>query len=159
MVPASNKGKGSRAQSHTPVPVGADVLEVLRPAAAGRTGSDTLLLRPRWRQTSPTEWRVVDRRPWRNATELARPWAKIIEKTGLPAGTVPYSLRHSAIVRGIRAGLPIRLVAALHDTSTVMIERHYAAYIASALDEIAGRAVVPLLPVEHASTTVVPLRA
>ena len=159
MVPTSYKGKGPKNQTHTPVPVGADVLDSLRRATAGRAGSDKLLLRPRWRQTSPTEWRVADRSPWRSAAELKRPWAEIIAKAGLRAGTVPYSLRHSAIVRGIRARLPIRLVAALHDTSTAMIERHYAAYITSALDEIAGRAVVPLLPVELASTRVVPLRA
>lgn len=38
---------------------------------------------------------------------------------------VPYALRHTAIVRCIAAGLPLRLIAALHDTSTAMIERHY----------------------------------
>ena len=159
MVPASHKGKGPKTQSHVPVPVGADVLEALRPATAGRTGTETLLLRPRWRQTSPTEWKVVDRSAWRSAAELARPWADIIAKAQLPAGIVPYALRHSAIVRGIRAGLPIRLVAALHDTSTAMIERHYAAYIASALDELAGRAVVPLLPATTRGAKVVQLRA
>jgi hypothetical protein len=36
-------------------------------------------------------------------------------------------------------------VAALHDTSSAMIERHYAAYIVDAMDELAGRAVVPLI--------------
>jgi hypothetical protein len=30
---------------------------------------------------------------------------------------IPYALRHSSIVRAIRSGLPIRLVAALHETS------------------------------------------
>ena len=62
----------------------------------------------------------------------------------MAAGTIPYSLRHSSIVRGLRAGLPVRLVAALHDTSSAMIERHYAAFIVDAMDELAARAVVPL---------------
>jgi hypothetical protein len=44
------------------------------------------------------------------------------------------------------AGLPIRLVAALHDTSSEMIEKNYSAYIVDAMDELAAKAVVPLLP-------------
>ena len=50
---------------------------------------------------------------------------------------IPYALRHSSIVRGIRAGLPIRLVAAVHDTSVQMIERHYSRWIVDGLDELA----------------------
>jgi integrase len=57
----------------------------------------------------------------------------------------PYALRHSSIVRGLRAGLPIRLVAALHDTSVAMIERHYSRYITEGLDELVARAVVPIV--------------
>ena len=59
---------------------------------------------------------------------------------------IPYAFRHSSIVRGIRANLPIRLVAALHDTSVAMIERHYGRFIADGLDELAARSVVPLIP-------------
>jgi site-specific recombinase XerD len=77
---------------------------------------------------------------------LTRPWAKIVKRAGLSETVVPYALRHSSIVRGLRAGLPVRLVAALHDTSIVQIERHYAVYISDALDELAARAVVPLVP-------------
>jgi hypothetical protein len=50
--------------------------------------------------------------------------------------------------------LPVRLVAALHDTSIVQIERHYAAFITDALDELAARAVVPLAPTEPTGTVV-----
>ena len=39
---------------------------------------------------------------------------------------IPYALRHSSIVRGLRKGLPIQQVAKLHNTSVKMIERHYA---------------------------------
>ena len=56
-----------------------------------------------------------------------------------------YALRHSSIVRGLRAGLPVRLVAALHDTSTAMIEKHYAAFIVDATEELARRAVTHLV--------------
>jgi hypothetical protein len=59
---------------------------------------------------------------------------------------IPYALRHSSIVRGIKAGLPIRLVADLHDTSVVMIERHYSRWIVDGLEALAAQAVVQLLP-------------
>jgi hypothetical protein len=71
---------------------------------------------------------------------------------------IPYALRHSSIVRGIRANLPIRLVAAMHDTSVVMIERHYAKYIVDGLEELAARAVVPLVPPEKRTGKIVPMR-
>lgn len=67
---------------------------------------------------------------------------------------IPYALRHSSIVRGIRANLPIRLVAALHDTSVEMIERHYAKWIVDGLDDLAARAVVPLVPNDEAANVV-----
>lgn len=74
---------------------------------------------------------------------MVRPWRAICEKAEV-RGVIPYALRHSSIVRGIRAGLPIRLVAALHDTSVAMIERHYARWIADGLDELAARAIIEL---------------
>jgi hypothetical protein len=61
-------------------------------------------------------------------------------------GVIPYAFRHSSIVRGLRKGLPIQQVAKLHNTSVKMIERHYAKYIATALEDLARAAVVPLVP-------------
>lgn len=86
---------------------------------------------------------------WDSPAELARPWAAIIVRAGLPSDTVPYSLRHSSIVRALRAALPVRLVAQLHDTSDKMIERHYASAIVNALDDLAALAVVPLVETER----------
>lgn len=144
MVPASRKGRGTKRTSKIAVRVGDDVLAALRPLMAGRKGTDTLLIRPRWKQLSPTVWTKVSREAWSNASELTRPWSAIIAKAELPADIVPYALRHSSIVRGLGAGLPVRLVAALHDTSSAMIERHYSAYIVDAMDELAAKAIVPL---------------
>ena len=67
---------------------------------------------------------------------------------------IPYALRHSSIVRCIRQGLPIRLVAALHDTSVQMIEKHYARWITDGLEELVARSVVPLLPQHDAEKVV-----
>jgi hypothetical protein len=47
-------------------------------------------------------------------------------------------------VRALRTGLPVSLVAQIHDTSAQMIQNHYAAFIVDAMDELAARAVVPL---------------
>ena len=148
MVPASRKGRGEKPRSHIAVRIGDDVLAALGAVVAGRNGHEPLLLRPRFRQTSAWTWEKVGREPWRSASALTRPWADILKKAQLPAELVPYALRHSSIVRGLRAALPVRLVAALHDTSSEMIERHYSAYIIDAMDELAARAVVPLTSAE-----------
>lgn len=66
-------------------------------------------------------------------------------RAGGLSGVVPYALRHSSIVRAIRSGLPIRLAAAMHDTSVAMVERHYARYIVDGLEELAVKAVIPLV--------------
>jgi integrase len=144
MVPVSHKGRGGKAVASTAVRVGADIIDRLRPVLVGRKGHEPLLLRPRWRQIKATEWELIGRAPWQSASELVRPWSKIVAKAELAADLVPYCLRHSSIVRGLRAGLPLRLVAALHDTSSTMIERHYAAYVVDAMDELAAKAVVQL---------------
>ena len=125
--------------------VGKDVLDALQPAVAGRPDDAPLLEHWRSIQIKATVWKRDHRGPWLAASEITRPWKKIMAAAESSKAVVPYALRHSSIVRGIRAGLPIRLVAALHDTSVVMIERHYARWITEGLDEMVARAVVPLL--------------
>jgi integrase len=148
MVPESRKGKG-RTGGSVPVPVGADVLDALRPVVTGRPKTAPLLERWRHRQVSAgaggIRWERAGRGPWQSASELTRAWSDIRERAKLPE-VIPYTLRHSSIVRGIRANLPIRLVAALHDTSAAMIERHYGRWIVDGLEELAAQAVVPLVP-------------
>lgn len=145
LVPPSRKGKGAKAAVIT-VPVGADVIEALVPAFAGRVADAPLLERWRHRQApGGISWERDKRGPWLSSSELVRPWRTIRSQAGLP-NVIPYALRHSSIVKSIRANLPIRLVAALHDTSTVMIERHYAKWITTGLEEMARGAIVPLVP-------------
>jgi len=156
MVPASRKGRGVKASSHVAIRVGDDVLTALATAAAGRKGYETFFLRPHWRKAAVGRWEKAERGSWVSTDELTRVWPAIVARAGLAAGTVPYSLRHSSIVRGLRAGLPVRLVAALHDTSSAMVERHYAAFVVDAMDELAARAIVPLTT---APPTMMPIRA
>jgi hypothetical protein len=51
------------------------------------------------------------------------------------------ALRHSSIVRQLLANVPVRVVAALHDTSVAMIERTYSRYIADHTDAMARAAM------------------
>ncbi len=144
MVPTSNKGRGVKV-SRIAVPVGGDVLQALIPAMQGRAGDELLLMRWRHKQKPGSmEWTRDIRGPWQ-AAELTPPWQEI-RRVSEMKDVIPYALRHSSIVRGIRANLPIRLVAAIHDTSVQMIEKHYSRWIVDGLDELAARAVVPLVP-------------
>ena len=146
LVPTSRKGRGNK-NGATPVPVGADVLAALQPIIKDRAPSDTLLLR--WNYThakGSIRWAKSTRSPWGEAYAMRSMWESIRAAAELDPSVVPYAMRHSSIVRGIRGGLPLRLVAALHDTSVEMIERHYGRWIADGLDDMAARAVVPLVP-------------
>jgi hypothetical protein len=87
---------------------------------------------------------------------MARPWEEIRKSAKMP-DVIPYALRHSSIVKHIRANLPIRLVAALHDTSTAMIERHYSKWITSGLEEMARVAITPLVPQNSDANVIRPL--
>lgn len=144
MVPGSYKGRGGNGGS-VPVPVGEDVIEVLLPGIIDRPKEAPLFERWRYEQEAGSfGWRKSERGPWKTA-ELTRPWHSIRERAGLPEA-IPYALRHSSIVRGLRSRLPIQHVAKLHNTSVKMIECHYAKYIATALEDLARAAVVSLVP-------------
>jgi hypothetical protein len=63
------------------------------------------------------------------------------------------ALRHSSIVRQIKANVPIRIIAVSQDTSVRMIEQHYSSEIADFADEIARGAMLPT------GAVIVPMRA
>jgi integrase len=159
LVPVSRKGRARKERAHIPVPVGQEVLDALLPVTSGRPADAPLLERWRVRQLPGSlKWERYGRGPWLASSELTRPWQEIRGRLALPAAVVPYSLRHSSIVRAIRKNLPIRLVAAAHDTSVPMIERHYAAWITSGLEDMLRDAIVPLIPADLAPSNVTPIR-
>ena len=144
MVPGSKKGRAARAKAPVAVPLAADTILRLQPALEGRDELEPLLLRWAYRNVGPFKWEKDSRRPWGPAYEIDKPWSATIAKAEVSPDTVMYALRHSSIVRGLRAGLPVRLVAALHDTSSEMIEAHYSAHIIDATEELARRAALSL---------------
>ena len=69
-------------------------------------------------------------------------WSKAVALAGIPGDTVMYALRHSSIVRGLKKNLPVGRVAALHDTSVEMIEKHYAAFIIDMTEDMARKTLM-----------------
>jgi hypothetical protein len=81
---------------------------------------------------------------WGVASEVKNFWAKTVESSGVPDDTIMYALRHSSIVRGLMANLPVCLIAALHETSILMIVKHYSAFILDMADELARKHAMSL---------------
>lgn len=144
MVPGAAKGRSATARPPVAVPLSEAVIEKLLPAVEGRATDEPLLMRWAYRNVGPFKWEKDFRRAWGPAHEIEKPWTATLERTEVPADTIMYALRHSSIVRGLRAGLPIRLVASLHDTSSEMIEKHYSAFIVDVTEELARRGALVL---------------
>jgi hypothetical protein len=103
----------------------------LKAAGRGREAHAPLLL-----QSNGMVWgRASHDRPFRRA---------VIDAGQNPAQVSIYALRHSSIVRQLRANVPIRVVAVVHDTSVTMIESHYSKEIASVSDDLTRAAMLDL---------------
>ncbi|HEX3882847.1 MAG TPA: site-specific integrase [Stellaceae bacterium] len=125
-VRSSAKGKKKRIVRE-PVPIPAELADKLRVAIADRPLDDALFLKP-------------SAEPWRHS-DHSRPFARAAKRAGeAPETTTVYMFRHSHICDQLLAGVPIAVVAKLHDTSAAMIERHYADQIGSMGDSAARKA-------------------
>lgn len=125
-IPRSEKGRGTKKTTQTPAPITGELLskfDLIRPAAA------PLLVKS-------------DRKRWTNGDHS---WAfrSLARRCELdPAEVTLYALRHSSIVRQLKKGVPIRVVAATHDTSVVMIEKTYSRHIADFADSLVRAALL-----------------
>jgi len=114
MMPASRKGRGPKAIGHRRVPVPATLAKRLQGGLRKPSGE-----------------------PWAKS-DHTRPFRRVAARAGFdPEVVTIYALRHSSIVRQLMAGVPIRVVAALHDTSAAMIEAHYSAHVDQHVDDAA----------------------
>jgi integrase len=129
MMPSSRKGRGQKRVMRRPVPIPTGLVSRLRVAAADRSGNSPVLLKP-----SGAPWKKSDH------SRLFRRTAIRVDLD--PSEVTIYALRHSAIVRQILAGVPIRVVAVNHDTSIAMLERTYSRYIGDHSDALARRALL-----------------
>ena len=124
LMPSSRKGHARKRIERRPVPVPASLAARLRQAAGNREATAALLLR-------------ADGKAWSATSADHRiPFARTVARVGLNPSVTFYALRHSSIVRSLLAGVPVRLVAVAHDTSTMMIERTYSRYIADHADTL-----------------------
>jgi site-specific recombinase XerD len=138
MMPSSRKGKNrkkNRSITYRPLPISSRLAAALRQHAKGKRLDEPLF-----------------ERMWNLSTRL-RP---VIERCKLDDNITPYALRHTSIVRMILQGVPLRLVAAHHDTSTAQVEKTYSRFIVGDLSETLTRATLPDLA-KPATDNVVPL--
>jgi integrase len=128
MMPSSRKGGRGRKDSHKPVPIPEGLACKLRHAAAGRPPDAPLLTR-------------ADGAAWQwKSTEIGKLFGEVARRAGITC--TAYALRHSSIVRALLAGTPVRVVAALHDTGIVSLERTYSAFISDHSDTVARRGLL-----------------
>ena len=93
--------------------------------------------------------------PWQR-TNHAYPFRLVAKACGQdPAEVTIYALRHSSIVRQLLAGVPVRIVAAGHDTSVAMIERNYSRYITDHADALVRSAMLNLAPRDQPKRAVI----
>ena len=80
---------------------------------------------------------------------------RIVAAVELDESVTGYCLRHSLIVRQILTGIPLRVVAASHDTSTDQIEKNYSRFIVGdASDTLCRRAMLDMETAAPASNVV-----
>jgi integrase len=140
IMPVSKKGRGEKKKTHYPVPISADL--AARLAAPNRRADALLLCKP-------------DGTPWKRSSHRM-PFVRVVKACGLnPAEVTMYALRHSSIVRQLLAGVPVRIVAAGHDTSVNMIERTYSSSITDHTDALVRAAMLDMTPRDKAKLAVV----
>jgi integrase len=66
---------------------------------------------------------------------MSKRFRVVLERLGLDLSLTPYTLRHSSVIRQIRSGTPLRIIAFTHDTSVAEIEKTYGRFLNVAADD------------------------
>jgi hypothetical protein len=127
MMPSSRKGNGRKTVLRRPVPISIGFAQRLRNASEGKQADAPLFAKATGERWSKSDYSLLCARVV-NTAEVA-----VDEDAPITIS----ALRHSSIVRQLLANVPVRVVAALHDTSVAMIERTYSRYIADHTDAMA----------------------
>jgi hypothetical protein len=61
---------------------------------------------------------------------------EVTDSVGIGRQYVPYSFRHSSIVRMLIKRVPLSVVSSHHDTSAKIIQKHYAHFINDVSDDL-----------------------
>jgi integrase len=143
MIPASNKGRAGVHKTGRGIgfPIGSDLADRVARQLDRNSGllfhtakmeqDFSLLDRERFVPGGvSTVWREVGRIGWHKDQ-----WTRLVRRAVRAAGLDPaitlYSLRHHRIILLLQGRMALREVAALVDSSGVMLERHYARHIAA----------------------------
>ena len=144
LVPKSGKGNQRKRGEKIAVPIPPGLAATLQQEAAGRPADAPLL-------------RKSDGMPWQSSNDadhrtLFR--AAVVRAGFDPDEVTTYCFRHSSIVRQLLANVPIRIVAATHDTSVGQIERCYSRYVTDHSDALTRAALLDLSPAAADSNVV-----
>jgi integrase len=148
LMPTSYKGRGEKERQQVPVPITASLAALLDELRGDRPRDAPLLLKgdgTRWLATNKSEqWGI---------------FREVAEGAGFDPDVITcYALRHSSICRALLKGVPVSVVAKLHDTSSDEIEAHYAAYILDvAGDALSRKGLLRPEATPTADNVVVPL--
>jgi integrase len=141
MMPRSGKGgsrnRVARKAQHFSVPITESLALRLAQGAKGRAPDAPLL-------------RQSDGQPWgaEPSANYRADMREVVAAVGLDPDVVTmYALRHSSIVRALLLNIPIRIVAAGHDTSVAAIEANYSRFIAEHADDLSRRALLQDAPI------------
>ena len=129
-----SKNRAARKRERLSLPITPALAAKLKQAAKGRPDDAPLLL-----QDNGLSWGGSD--------DYREDIAGIVKALKLDAKATLYALRHSSIVRALLRGLPIRLVAASHDTSVQQVETTYSKYITDHSDDISRAALLHHEPI------------
>jgi integrase len=121
MPPSKKGGRNRRISENKPVAISKSLAAKLSAAARWRNCNEPLLVR-----FDGTAWNPEN-------AELWGLWREIAKSTGIDC--TAYALRHSSIVRSLKAGTPVRIVASMHDTSVATLESTYSRHIGHYADE------------------------
>jgi integrase len=129
LLPTSYKGRGEKERQQVPVPITASLAALLDELRRDRPHDAPLLLKG-----DGTRWLEI------NKSEHWNLFRAVAERAGFdPSVITSYALRHSSICRALLKGVPVSVVAKLHDTSSDEIEAHYAAYILDVAGDVLAR--------------------
>ena len=134
LMPTSYKGRGQKERQQVPVPIPDSLAALLKELRGDRPHDAPLLPK-----SDGSRWLEI------NKSELWNLFRAVAERAGFdPDVITSYALRHSSICRGLLNGVPVSIVARLHDTSAREIEAHYAAYILDVAGTISRKALLQL---------------
>ena len=129
LMPTSYKGRSEKEKQQVPVPITAALAAVLVELKGDRADDAPLLTK-----SDGSRWLEI------NKSEHWNLFRTVAERAGFdPDLITSYALRHSSICRALLHGVPVSVVAKLHDTSSREIEAHYAAYILDVAGDVLSR--------------------